>query len=143
MFDYYRDLLPKSIYTLYKDTYWSNHQYSNKFSLEHLEQLNEMVKNREIIAERYGLKKRITKFPQKYNIHVSINPPNRKYNDYHEYYRDHIEYYKDNDNHIISIFSMYCNNEDLINLIQQNGYQIIEPIYNKDQKTFIKKIRTK
>lgn len=55
------------------------------------------------------------------------------------YARDHTEYYLDNDGNTISIFSIWEDTE-MIEKILQNGYIEIEPIYDLNQKTFIKVI---
>lgn len=160
------DLLPKHIYKIYCDVYWSNHRYTT----QEKEKLEELIKNREIIAERYELKKRTTNIPKKYykNIMVVDYIKYEKYKnsimnieiakklnlkpttytkrddleymyDYSNYMwaRDHTEYYITKNNQIASIFSTHTN-EYQLECIEKSGYKLIEPIYWKDQKTFIK-----
>ena len=57
-------------------------------------------------------------------------------------HKDHPEYYTDTDKNIVSVFSVYINdnNTELLELIEKSGYKQIDPIYDLDQKTFIKVI---
>jgi hypothetical protein len=172
---YYRDLLPTKIKKLYGSTYWANHSYSYEFEIPELLML---CKNREIIAERYNLIKKID-IPKKYIKDViiydfdTINKMKEKIDkldkedvlykcnkafceeklkrymkditaDYGQilWNRDHTEYYKTKDKEIVSIFSMYEEDKYVLDCIEKSGYKIIEPIYEKNQKTFIKVIPT-
>jgi len=137
----YRDLLPKEIYNLFKDTYWGNHQYHHE---NEKAELYELIENRINIANRYNLKKNtcITKIAKKYLKEMALSDIERKYiNDYGIFmkYRDHPEYYKTKDDNIISIFSQHFTEEELEATIKA-GYQLVEPIYNKNQKTLLKVI---
>jgi hypothetical protein len=59
-------------------------------------------------------------------------------------HKDHPEYYTDTDKNIVSVFSKYIADDDTetLELIEKSGYKKINPIYNLDQKTFIKVIYT-
>ena len=154
---YYRELLTDNIYNLFKDTYWANHQISNARTEDKIKIL---VKNREEIANRYKLKKRLcySKIAKKYLNKICIIDDKEKerrivnnYGRRYEYeylfnygnfmmYRDHTEYYLTENGDIVSIFSEHCSLDEL-KFIENNDYIEIEPIYNEDQKTFIKVIK--
>jgi len=57
-------------------------------------------------------------------------------------HKDHPEYYTDTDKNMVSVFSKYIRDDDteVLELIEKSGYKQIAPIYNLDQKTFIKVI---
>ena len=154
---YYRELLTDNIYNLFKDTYWANHQISNARTEDKIKIL---VKNREEIANRYKLKKRLcySKIAKKYLNKICIIDDKEKerrivnnYGRRYEYeylfnygnfmmYRDHTEYYLTENGDIVSIFSQHRSLDEL-KFIENNDYIEIEPIYNEDQKTFIKVIK--
>ena len=57
-------------------------------------------------------------------------------------HKDHPEYYTDTNKNIVSVFSIYIRDDDtkVLELIEKSGYKQIDPIYDLNQKTFIKVI---
>lgn len=132
---YYRDFLPKEVYELYKNKYWSNHSYTDSVQNEnYIKHLEELGINRKIVAEKYGLKPlKNIKIPE--YAHKEFQVIKDKYRDI----RDHNEYFITKDKEYVCIFSRYYNDDDTETILDK-GYCLIEPIYNTDDKTFIKKV---
>jgi hypothetical protein len=134
---YYKEFLPKEVYDLYKDEYWSNHTYL--WDLNKIDDLLQIGHNRKIIAEKYKLKKLGNKKIPQYATKEFI------VNDKHSYIkdmRDHNEYFITENKNYVCIFSRYYNDVDTKTILE-NGYEEIEPIYNIKDKSFIKIIPKK
>ncbi len=127
---------------LYTNTYWAGNSYYDDGS--HLEKEILMCKNRDLIAERFKLKK---------HLGNSWCKTNEQYGHYFKVLdttcttekdlRDHIEYYKTHDNNIVCIFSNYHCREVEHTIFSNHGYNLIEPVYGSDCSSYIKMINPK
>ena len=154
----------KFLNKVFNDTYWSRH--TPIFSEVEEKQL---CSNRELMADEYSLKKfywYYGKFPKKYwkeliigdltdveremsivyRLEKVVKQAMRIWVQNHNNiikHKDHMEYYTDIDKNIVSVFSKYITDDDTetLELIEKSGYKRINPIYDLDQKTFIKVIQ--
>lgn len=126
---------------IFSNCYWGYFR-TNKYELE---TLKEICKNRDELVETFNIKSYITKSIPKQKIkEVVIEKQTDIFGNILDtsLKRDHIEYYITKQKQILSVFSMFINDDDkeLLDLIQKRGYREFKPIYWKDQKTFVKLI---
>lgn len=118
---------------LFGGSYWGSYS-----KLKEFQRPNETIiaGNRNKIAEQFELKKH---YEPAYNRRKNITKKAELvFNGYD--LRDHIEYYKNKNKKLITLFSVQSHSidEEKHEFIINNGYQLVDPLYALDQKSYIK-----
>ena len=118
---------------LFGPSYWGGY---NKHRESDIPRETIIGENRNKIAEQFELKKY---YSPDHSRMKNINKKAELVFNGHDI-RDHIEFYKNKNKKIVTLFSVQAHTicEEKHEFILKNGYQFVDPLYQLDQKSYIK-----